>query len=89
MTSHSDVGQAVWAPVKQLARCQFANLLANFYDGVKRQYMIPVFAGQKLDLFRVFHAVMDRGGSNNVEANKQWKVRPYNPLDPGNIGGSP
>ncbi len=76
MTSHTDVGQAVWAPVKKLERCEFSTLLENFYTGVKRKYGTPVFAGVELDLFRMFHAVMERGGSSKVEANKQWKVCP-------------
>ena len=30
----------------------------------------------KLDLFRVFWSVQDKGGCEIVSANKQWKARP-------------
>lgn len=66
--------QELLAPLRGLGRTGMENLLSNWYRGVKGRFKVPIFAHQELDLYRVFWAVVDRGGNDHVTFNKQWKV---------------
>eukprot|EP00884_Botryococcus_braunii_P022264 jgi/Botrbrau1/8721/Bobra.0311s0031.1 len=68
-----EITEEVLAPLRGLSRTGMENLLANWYRGVKGKFKVPIFAHRDLDLYRVFWAVVERGGNEHVTFNKQWK----------------
>lgn len=48
--------------------------VSNWYRMYRGKYKIPTFAHREMDIFQVFWAVQQRGGSDRVAKDKQWKV---------------
>ena len=69
-----EVSMEVLEALRLLTAPQFTTLFTNFYRGLRgKDFKIPRFAHQELNLHAVWWAVMEYGGYESVTANKQWK----------------
>lgn len=73
LTPGQEVSEEVLDLLRPLSREEFTTLLTNFYKGLKGKYKIPTFAHAELDLHKVWWAVLERGGYEDVTGAKLWK----------------